>query len=321
MFETLKLTLTHFHDETLTLSFILLSCSLILFVLVWFQNRKKYHELAHQIPAGILKNYLDTVIENSHALKSSLLRGGGQGISPLTLDRPAPGSTDNQSHELLGIKNAEIAQLQGKLLEKDKVIKDLEEQLSKANQHQSASPTDPHTATQLQEAKSALEKMTEENKKITLESDDLKVRLKEYEIIEDDLANLKKLQTENEQLKKDIELLKNPGSLSAGDIPQAAAAVAAFAATSPVAEEVQASTPIQEDPSPPSPPMEETGVVAAEDMAPDTGMDEMMAALEEQKKSESQEPPAAAAEVPNPPDKNQEKTADELLGEFEKMLE
>lgn len=36
-------------------------------ILIWvyLYNRKKYHNLKHQIPASVVKNYLDSIIQNS----------------------------------------------------------------------------------------------------------------------------------------------------------------------------------------------------------------------------------------------------------------
>lgn len=67
----------HISDNVFYISFALLLLVIVLFVVYWFYTRKKMQELQHQIPATVLKNYLDSVIQNSNALKSSLFRGGG----------------------------------------------------------------------------------------------------------------------------------------------------------------------------------------------------------------------------------------------------
>jgi len=95
---------------------------------------------------------------------------------------------------------------------------------------------------------------------LTKERDELKGRLQEYEIIEDDLANLKKLQQENEELKK--QLAGKGGSPPTASAPP---------------------------PPPPPPPKVEEAKPAA--------------------------PAAAPAEI-----SGEEKSAEDLLSEFEKML-
>ena len=80
MSETVRLILTKFTDETITVFSTLLLMTMAIIVAYWFYNRKKFHQLSHEIPASVVKNYLDSIIQNSAALKSSLFRGGGLDI-------------------------------------------------------------------------------------------------------------------------------------------------------------------------------------------------------------------------------------------------
>ena len=120
------------------LTVLLLGLSLIIFavfVWIWFYNRKKYHHLKHQIPASVVKNYLDSIIQNSTALKSSLFRGGGlevdaQGVPSVMPLSDLPNSTEinvgtNSSGDDSALR-AEVSKLQAQLAEKENVIKDLE---------------------------------------------------------------------------------------------------------------------------------------------------------------------------------------------------
>jgi hypothetical protein len=75
--ETLRLILTKFTDETITVFGTLLLVTTGTIIAYWFYNRKKFHQLTHEIPASVVKNYLDSIIQNSTSLKSSLFRGGG----------------------------------------------------------------------------------------------------------------------------------------------------------------------------------------------------------------------------------------------------
>ena len=99
---------------------------------VYFYNRKKYHNLKHQIPASVVKNYLDSIIQNSNALKSSLFRGGGLDVDPssipsvLPLDQMLAGGQVGVS--LDGLEGdealkAEIAKLQAQLIRSLKNLK------------------------------------------------------------------------------------------------------------------------------------------------------------------------------------------------------
>ena len=288
----------------------------ILFILsaillwVYIYNRKKYHNLKHQIPASVVKNYLDSIIQNSTALKSSLFRGGGLDVDPssipsvMPLDQLQGGAPVGVSMDAtLGsggdeALRAEIARLNAQIAEKNVIVKDLEnkntelEGIVKAKQERieeleallaeaqangggeaGAGEGDPEIQAKLDE--------------ITAERDRLKEDLAQYDIIEDDLADLKRLKQENEQLKSALEG-------GGGDIPAPAAepepqAVAEAAPEEPAVEEVAAAEPVAEE-------------------AP---VEEPAAAVEEVAAAEAAPPEAA---------NDDDKSAEDLLSEFEKML-
>lgn len=261
---------------------------------VYFYNRKKYHNLKHQIPASVVKNYLDSIIQNSTALKSSLFRGGGLDVDPssipsvLPLDQMAGGQVavdlGNSGGSDDGALRAEIARLNAQLGEKESIITDLEGKNTELN----------GVVTQKQERIEELEALladalanvgevgggdTSELEakiaEITAERDQIKDDLSQYEMIEDDLADLKRLRQENEQLKS---------ALGDGEAPVAAAP----AAEAPAAE-----------------------------AAPE-------AAAEEPAAEPVEEPAAAAEPVEAAPeaavDEAADKSPEDLLSEFEKML-
>ena len=83
-----------------------------------------------------MKNYLDSIIQNSTALKSSLFRGGGiemgEGIPSILPLNDLPKGNVSASPDELNQKNAEIASLTSRIAEKDKIISDLEAKVSAA---------------------------------------------------------------------------------------------------------------------------------------------------------------------------------------------
>ena len=262
---------------------------------VYYYNRKKYHNLKHQIPASVVKNYLDSIIQNSTALKSSLFRGGGLDVDPSSIPSVMP-LDQLQTSTPIGVSTsggdealrAEVARLQSQLAEKQNIITDLENKSTELE----------GTVKAKQERIEELEKLLAEAQanegtagggddealkaqlaEVTTERDSLKEDLAQYDIIEDDLADLKRLKQENEQLKAALEG-------SGGSVPEAA----------PVAEAAPA-------------PVAEPEPAAAAEVTPEP---------------EAVTEPAAAAPVEEvaaaPAAAEDDKSPEDLLSEFEKML-
>jgi myosin heavy subunit len=300
--ETLRLVLTKFTDETITIFGLMLLLTSVLILIYWFYNRKKFRELSHEIPASVVKNYLDSIIQNSNSLKSSLFRGGGLDIGsgiPSVVpvgDLPISGSIGVGSNlEELNQKNAEIASLKQNVNDRSRQIQELEKQLQDLSSGKGGDADQLRKDLASYNAKiKDLEGQLADAKKssggdaqlqaqlgtVTAERNELRERLKEYEIIEEDLANLKRLQQENEQLKAELATLKK-----GAPAPAPAAAPVELPANEPEAEaDLEA---------------------------------EMAAAIAESKKPA----PAPAPPADEPPQlEGEQKSAEELLSEFEKML-
>ena len=69
--ESIRVILTQFTDETISIFLAVLVIVFAALIAYWVYNRRKFHQLSHQIPASVVKNYLDSIIANSTALKSS----------------------------------------------------------------------------------------------------------------------------------------------------------------------------------------------------------------------------------------------------------
>ncbi|WP_372651830.1 hypothetical protein [Halobacteriovorax sp.] len=316
MTETLKRfvrEVAQFNDETLIITLSILVLILVILVGYWHYNKKKFHQLSHQIPASVLKNYLDSIIQNSTSLKSSLFRGGGldigEGIPSVVSIKDLPSgnvSIGGDSSEELNQKIAEIASLTQRLTDKDRQITELDNKLrdlqaASLNSDGGSSEEVQILQDEIESLRAQLaaagnntgsgdnEAMGRELASVTKERDELKERLMEYEIIEEDLANLKRLQQENDQLKKTISDLQADG-------PSAPA------------------EPVAEDPAAVEEPVAEAPADEEEDLEA-----QMAAAISESTPAEA----APAAEAPAedvPENEGEQKSAEELLSEFEKML-
>jgi len=304
--------LDKFGPELLVIQFGFLIILSTLFLWLWFSNRRKYHNLKHVIPANVVKNYLDSIIQNSTALKSSLFRGGGLDVDsvPSVMPLGQLGGGDN-----VAVSGAPSAQVLEELAEKKALIASLEAQLQSAktagaefetkakNYHKDLTvalekvaelETKLAASSTAQGAEHDDSALREELAAVTKERDELLERLREFEVIADDLANLKRLQQENEQLKKSL-------GMGTGAEPQTQKEEALQAEVSELLEQVSEAV---AETSP-----EETSTLdeflSEGEMTPEEK--EMLAAMNEGAQEEKKEEEKPLAN-------------DDLLSEFEKML-
>jgi predicted nucleic acid-binding Zn-ribbon protein len=208
-----------FGPELLVIQFGFLVILSTLFLWLWFSNRRKYHNLKHAIPANVVRNYLDSIIQNSTSLKSSLFRGGGLDVNNVPSVMPLNHLIGGEG---LGINGAPSTELMEEINQKKAIVASLEAQLSslKGSQKEmevkfTSSQTSLSSAeSKIKELEALLSKtkatsggdeaLKAELTMVTKERDELRDRLREFEIIADDLANLKRLQQENAQLKRSL---------------------------------------------------------------------------------------------------------------------
>ncbi len=329
--------LDKFGPELLVIQFGFLVILSTLFLWLWFSNRRKYHNLKHAIPANVVKSYLDSIIQNSTALKSSLFRGGGLEVNGVPSVMPLHNLTGGDSlavngapstalMEELNQKKAQIAALEAQLSSSQNAQREVEGKLTEAMRNLSnAESRIKELEALLAEARASAgsggaadESLKSELVMVSKERDEIRDRLKEFEIISDDLANLKRLQQENEQLKKSLGLKDGPL------VPEAAKAQAPAVATksapaADLSDLLQDMGSSSQDSS--SENSDEAQVIeeflnasqeldepAPSESEEDTSEQEMMAAMNGSSE-ESEEDKA-----------NSERTPEDLLSEFEKML-
>lgn len=302
-----------FGPELLVIQFGFLVILSTLFLWLWFSNRRKYHNLKHAIPANVVKSYLDSIIQNSTALKSSLFRGGGLEVNGVPSVIPLQGLSGGENLAVSGApstalleelnqKKAQIAALEAQLLASQNAKREVESRLLQTQNSLNAAEA------KIRELEALLAQskngggdaaLKSELTMVTKERNELRDRLKEFEIISDDLANLKRLQQENEQLKRSLN--------AQGGAPQAAAPQADVSDL-----------------------LEDLGQSGGS--ADTKSLDDFLSAPEEVPAPEPEpepepmpepepEPMAAAEEAPAEESRpKSEKTPEDLLSEFEKML-
>ena len=219
MFETAINYMDKFGPEILVIQFGFLVIISTIFLWLWFSNRRKYHNLKHAIPANIVKSYLDSIIQNSTSLKSQLFRGGGLDVGGVPSVLPLhnlmggdglamSGAPSTALLEELNQKKAQIASLEGQLSSSQGSQREVEIKLNSSQGNlTSAEAKIKELEALLGQSKSGGggdATLKSELKMVSKERDDLRDRLKEFEVIADDLANLKRLQQENDQLRKSL---------------------------------------------------------------------------------------------------------------------
>ncbi len=195
------------------------------------------------------------------------------------------------------MKVAEIASLRSQVGEKSKLVTELEKKLKEA-QDQLAKGGDGATASltaKVKELEAALAKAgsggvdpaaKQKFDEMKADRDKLKEKLQEYEVIEDDIANLKRLQKENEDLKKALADVSKGGAAPAAAAPKPAPAPAPAAPAS-------------------------AGIGAPPDM---------MAAAVSGAPAPTAVPKGPNVDPLNVQAEGSDKSAEDLLSEFEKML-
>ena len=325
-----------FGPELLVIQFGFLVILSTLFLWLWFSNRRKYHNLKHAIPANVVKTYLDSIIQNSTALKSSLFRGGGLEVNGVPSVMPLSNLTGGEGLAVNGApstalledinqKKALIASLETQLSSSQSSQKEIESKLKQSQGQVSSAETKiKELEALLAEAKKAQgaagatgggggdAALKSELSMVTKERDEIRDRLKEFEIISDDLANLKRLQQENEQLKKSL-------AAQGGGAPAPAPAatpepknvdpnnILSQADVSDLFENLQNEAAAN---SGDNQALEEFLSSPDEKSGEDTSEADMLAAMDEQNAG-------AGADSDKP---KSEKTPEDLLSEFEKML-
>jgi hypothetical protein len=299
-----------------------------LFLWLWFSNRRKYHNLKHAIPANIVKTYLDSIIQNSTALKSQLFRGGGADVGSIPSVIPLQnliggegmavnGAPSTALLEELNLRKAQISSLEAQLSSLQASQRELDSKASKPQANVSA----------LENKIKDLEALLSQSKNsggdgiskaeftnVSKERDELLNRLKEFEIISDDLANLKRLQQENEQLKRSLSAQGGSRAPSIEDEPIGESNQAVPDVSEMFEELGQSEAPSDDN-------------KALEDFlsAPTDSFNE--ASIEEEPIKEEpvveEEIIAASEPAPSPAPEQKPKndrTSEDLLSEFEKML-
>lgn len=222
---------SQFSKEALLFQGLLISILCVLYSGFWILNKRRFGSVKDAVPSGVVKTYLNELIVDAERAKAQLFGMlGNEGLAPVQFQsQPMP-----QSHASAPAEGA-TAQIQ---VSSDpalaQTIAALEAKLAQQNQVISQFTTEKSTLVKeieaLKAAKAAAPAASGGNADQQARIKELEDRLNEYSVIEDDLANLKRLQQENARLKAALE--------GKGESVAAAVAAAPAAAASETPEVV-----------------------------------------------------------------------------------
>ena len=278
----------------------------------WVLRKRRYGAIDAELPSGPVKTYLNELILNAEQLRLQLFGLLNANSQPHpSLDALGLNSDPDLAKKMAALEakmNQQLKALEALNADKARLEKELADARSSASQK--GEPSSPGE--------------NEEVKKLQNKIQELEGRLFEYSVIEDDLANLKRLQQENQVLKS---TLTGKGLA----IPSGAASSSGNAANTPVSSPPEAAAPPQDTPPPEDPPAASPPLAAEEPEAAEaaTGATEdqfsgLTQPVEESLQTsespspESKEPAPEAAASPTPPTTGG--NDDDLVSEFEKML-
>lgn len=306
--EAIALIFTRFSEELIAAQLAVL-CFTAALATYWLLIRKKKKESAEWVPAALVRAYLDRVRADERETRIKLfgedsvpVAAGGLSLSASLSSSASPDPSLLREIDTL---RTQLSASDQRVMEFDRMMNALRSEKAaleqKLNNMPAAAPGAPGAADP------ALKK----------ELEDLRARLQEYEVIEDDLANLKKFQKENEVLRQKLDSLEKgapaltvvQGGASAPE-PEPVVVSGAAPAPAPVTvisggagEGVEAAA----APAPEAPAAEPAPAASAEVNT------NVLQAVQP-----SVEGDAAAA--PAPVEKTAKQKEEELLSEFEKML-
>ena len=186
--------LSRFTPEALLFEALALSLLFACYLAFWILKKRRFGSAGEVVPANLVKTYLNELIGDADFLRTQLFglfkqagisTGQSEPRMSMSAQSPAPSAAD-------AAKNAEQARVI-ETLTAEKLVLQKEVTNLKAS-GASATPLSGESAV-----------LQQQLKELQSKSDMLEGKLAEYSVIEDDLANLKRLQQENNKFRAAIE--------------------------------------------------------------------------------------------------------------------
>ncbi len=198
-----------FTSEALLFEGLFICVILVGYTAFWVLKKRRFGSLRQQVPSSVVQVYLGQLINEARLVRSQLFglitEAGAlpEGMTLQAASAAVPSVPDAAMKEA-ATKIAQDPNLSGKLAELQKNLEEQIKNTEKVNEEKKAIEAEleklKNGAPSTSDGGDQSDQVAELQKKIK----SLEDRLAEYSVIEDDLANLKRLQQENQELKSKL---------------------------------------------------------------------------------------------------------------------
>jgi hypothetical protein len=326
---------SRFTPEALLFESLLICGGVAVYCAFWVIRKRRLGSVEEHVPAGLVKQYLSELIQQAEGVRSQLFglladHGVATPASPAglqadqltellkkiqiqnTATTPAPQAAAPSVDDV--VLQQKLVVLEAKLHEQAQAMNGLTAEKNRLQAELEAAKVASQNAVPGAAAPSG--DSGELQKKIQM----LEERLAEYSVIEDDLANLKKLQQENTQLRSLLNQNGNADAAAAIPVAQAVTTPAPTAAAAPAATPIPATTEAPVTSPTANAAFEATVDQVEKNIAAPTAQPAVAQPVSQP--TAATPPPAAQPAVSTPAAGAATTKSDEdLLSEFEKMLQ
>ena len=307
-----------FTHEALLVEALLVFIGISVYLAYFLTKRRKYGVAGKEVPSNLVKNYLAQLMGDAEDLQIQLFGLLGKGQSSGRLFTQFSGDPAQLAAQLSaaqdaikaqqvatpGTTNAALAANDPAALEKLKSLEQKMAEQAKALDAMEGEKTRLEEEIAVLKTQGAGAGNAGDDNDLAERLKQLEAQLAEYAVIEDDLANLKRLQKENRELKEQLEKFKTGG----GPAPAATVATSSPSASTAAPNPAAATTPAA--PTEAAPSLSEAALEAS--------FDDLVSQVETSLPAAAT---AADAASTSPGETiNNAKTEEQLQADFEKML-
>ncbi len=318
-----------FTQEALLFEILVLCITAAAYAAYFVTKKRKYGVVQSEIPSNLVKVYLAQLVTDAEDLRVQLFGLLGKNNLDAELAKRLVGATAHApvptaaaTATTTASSAAADAELQARLKDLEAKMQEQTKALASVLNEKTRLEQELALARSQSSAGSESAPVSGDAKGLSDRVQQLEAQLAEYAIIEDDLANLKRLQRENKQLRDQVE--KSGGSTAnaqAANTSTPAPADAPITASSPTLPVDSPETRAAE--AAPTPSATEANAAQTPSADPTANFENLVDQVEkslEKANTHAEAAPIAQESAPAPVEAAQPKSESELAAEFEKML-